>query len=118
MSEVAMLVTASGIMQNVLVGLLVTALGIFAWLAAISRNVKTFQFQLSVFIIIWIAGELVDLLQGNQMMVGMGMDSLGSAVHLGAMIFFSAMIWLRFVTARARGRKIVEDAPPDYLMDK
>ena len=108
----------SGIMENVLMGSLFGALGIFAWLAAISRNVRAFQFQISVFIIIWITGELVDLLQKDQPATFLGIDNAGSLIHVCAMIFFSAMIWLRFITARSRGRTVVDEAPPDYLMDK
>jgi membrane associated rhomboid family serine protease len=108
----------STVMEDVLVGLLIVALGIFAWLATISRNIRAFQFQISVFIIIWIAGELVDMIQGDQLVTLFGTSSMASLIHVGAMIFFSAMIWLRFISARARGRKMVDDVPPDYLIDK
>ena len=119
MLDAAAQASISSLMENVLIGLLVGALGIFAWLAAISRNLRAFQFQISIFIIIWIAGELVDLLQGGQIISLLGNSSAGSIVHVGAMIFFSAMIWLRFLTARSKGRKMVDDMPPpDYLIDK
>lgn len=117
-SDSATQILASSVMEDVLLGLLVIALGIFGWVAAISRNIRAFQFQISVFIVIWIAGELVDVSQGDSLVSLLGTSSVGSIVHVGAMIFFSVMIWLRFITSRARSRRMVDDEPADYLIDK
>ena len=110
----------SGVMEGVLIGLLASGLAIFGWLTVISRNPRMFQFQISVFIMIWIAGELVDIMQGNDVLSLMGIGSAASFIHLGAMIFFAAMIWLRFIAARSKGRKLVDDdaTSSGYLIDK
>ena len=118
MLDTAVQASISAAMENVLIGLLVVALGIFGWLATISRNIRAFQFQISVFIIIWITGELVDMIQSGKFLAAPGIESAGSQIHLGAMIFFSAMIWLRFISARAKGKKIVDEPPADYFIDK
>ncbi|MFY9796713.1 MAG: hypothetical protein WAJ93_13580, partial [Candidatus Nitrosopolaris sp.] len=45
--------------------LLLAALGIFVWLAAKSKDIRTFQFQISIFIIIWVLGQVAGSLQDN-----------------------------------------------------
>jgi hypothetical protein len=53
-------------MNSLTIILLSTALSLFIWLAATqSKKIRSFQFQLSVFIIIWIVGDLFDILQNN-----------------------------------------------------
>ena len=43
--------------------LLLAALGIFVWLAAKSKDIRSFQFQISIFIIIWVLGQAAGSLQ-------------------------------------------------------
>jgi hypothetical protein len=52
-------------MNSITTLLLLVALGIFVWLAVRSRNIRSFQFQISIFIIIWILGEITGILQNN-----------------------------------------------------
>jgi CDP-diglyceride synthetase len=87
--------------------LLVVALGIFAWLAAKSRSARSFQFQLSLFIVIWIAGEIVDLLQEQRVML-LPYHNAGLYVHVLAMGLFSAMLWTRFYLSRKSGKKMAD----------
>ena len=47
------------IVSNFTLYLLFVALGIFVWLAWRSRSVKSFQFQISIFLLIWIGGEFM-----------------------------------------------------------
>jgi hypothetical protein len=76
--------------------LLVVALGIFVWLTARSRNIKSFQFQISMFILIWITGEIVDLL-GEE-----------GVVELFSTNEISAMLWIRFYLSEKSGKKIAD----------
>ena len=50
------------LMSNFTFYLLFVALGIFVWLACRSHSVKSFQFQISIFILIWIGGEIMTTL--------------------------------------------------------
>jgi len=50
------------LMNSITIMLLLGALGIFIWLAARSKNIRSFQFQMSIFIIIWILGDMVSVL--------------------------------------------------------
>ena len=91
--------------------LLVIALGIFVWLTARSRNIKGFQFQISLFILIWIIGEIVDLL-GEEGGGGVGVlfstSEIGRYVHVLAMALFSTMLWIRFYLSEKRGKRMAD----------
>jgi bacteriorhodopsin len=93
---------------NLTLVLLVIALGIFGWLTARSRNIKSFQFQISMFILIWITGEIVDLLGEEGVVETFSTSEIGIYVHVLAMAMFSAMLWMRFYLSKKRGKKIAD----------
>jgi membrane associated rhomboid family serine protease len=102
------------LMHQIVVGLLIVAIGIFGAVAVKSSGIRSFQFQISVFIMIWIVGELVDIMQdlGSFSLYD---PELGMEIHLASMVFFSVMLWLRFYFARQRQKKIVEASTSDYF---
>jgi len=90
--------------------LLLGSLVIFGWLALKSRSVKTFQFQISVFIAIMAAGGIVELLSNNGIIqLPSALQELGFLLHVGSMIFFSLMIWLRYYNSKMRGTSMIEE---------
>ena len=93
---------------NLTLVLLVTALGIFVWLTARSRNIKSFQFQISIFILIWITGEIVDLLGEEGVVEVFSTSEIGIYVHVFAMAMFGAMLWIRFYLSEKRGKRIAD----------
>jgi hypothetical protein len=103
--------------------LLVISLGIFSWLTAKSKSVRSFQFQISLFIIIWIMGEIIDILQEEGVLPELKLlqqppfqpssDGLGIYIHVSAMAMFSAMLWARFYLSIRSGKKL-----SDSLQDK
>jgi bacteriorhodopsin len=88
--------------------LLVIALGIFVWLTARSRNIKSFQFQISLFILVWIIGEIVDLLGEEGVVMQFSTSEIGMYVHVLAMAMFSTMLWIRFYLSEKRGKRIAD----------
>jgi uncharacterized membrane protein SirB2 len=86
--------------------LLVIALGIFVWLTARSRNIKSFQFQISMFILIWITGEIVDLLGEEGVVVLFSTSEIGIYIHVLAMAMFGSMLWIRFYLSEKSGKRI------------
>ena len=92
--------------------LLLVSLIIFVWLAVKSRSVKSFQFQTSLFIAIMVVGGLVDLLLNKGMIkVASAFQELGFLIHVGSMIFFSMMIWLRYYNSKKTGKKMIDEIP-------
>jgi hypothetical protein len=88
--------------------LLVVALGIFVWLTARSRNIKSFQFQISVFILIWVIAEIIDLLGEEGVIELFSTSDIGMYVHVLAMAMFSAMIWIRFYLSDKSGKRMAD----------
>jgi len=98
------------LMNSITIMLLLGALGIFVWLAARSKSIRSFQFQLSIFIIIWIVGDMVSVLHDNGIIGFSALQSdLGSGIHLVSMVFFSMMLWLRYYYSERSGKKMIED---------
>lgn len=106
MTEEAILISSSSGSSTLV--LLVIALGIFAWLTARSRSVKSFQFQISLFILIWITGEIVDLLGEDGVVELFSITELGIYIHVVAMAMFSAMLWIRFYLSEKKGKRIAD----------
>ena len=98
------------LMNSITIMLLLGALGIFVWLAARSKNIRSFQFQLSIFIIIWIVGDMVSILHDNGIVGFSALQSgLGAGIHVLSMVFFSMMLWLRYYYSERSSKKIIED---------
>jgi len=57
------------IMSNITVILLLVALGIFVWLVVRSKSIRSFQFQMSIFLVVWILGEIAGSLRDNRIIV-------------------------------------------------
>jgi uncharacterized membrane protein SirB2 len=102
------LVLFSSPFGNLTLVLLVIALGIFVWLTARSRNIKSFQFQISIFILIWIIGEIVDLLGEERVVELFSTSEIGIYVHVLAMAIFSSMLWIRFYLSEKSGKRIAD----------
>ena len=97
-------------MNSITILLLLGALGIFVWLAARSKNIRSFQFQLSIFIIIWTLGDMVSILHDNGIVGFSALQSeLGSGIHVVSMVFFSVMLWLRYYYSQRSSKKLIED---------
>jgi hypothetical protein len=79
---------------------------IFVWLAIRSKSIKSFQFQISIFIAVYIFGELIE---NNRIDIFSTLPSnIGSQIHVGSAIFFTIMMWFRFYYAEKRGKKMIE----------
>ena len=97
-------------MNNITIILLLIALGIFVWQATRSKSIRSFQFQVSVFLVVWILGEIVGILEDTGIIVFPALQgNLGLEIHVISMVFFSFMLWLRFYYSERSGKRIIED---------
>ena len=95
--------------ENLTLPMLLISLCIFLWIVFKSRNIKTFQSQISIFVIIWIIGETASTLQENGLLhMSRNLRSLGLQIHVISMIFFSITIWLRFSYFRNRQHRLAD----------
>ena len=99
---------------------------LFGYLAIKSRNIRSFQFKISILILIWMAGELVKVLLENGIIsMPRFMEEIGYEIHLGSMIFFGVFLYGRYYYSSKRGRKLIENveiedyhpSPPDEVGD-
>lgn len=81
---------------------------IFVWLAIRSKNIKSFQLQISVFIAVYIIGGIIENNNGRIAIFSGLPPEIGSQIHVIAAIFFTIMIWFRFYYADLRGKKMIE----------
>ena len=79
---------------------------IFVWLAIRSKSIKSFQFQISIFIAVYLLGVIIE---NNKIAIFSTLPpNLGSQIHVGSAIFFTVMMWFRFYYAEKRGKKMIE----------
>jgi hypothetical protein len=77
------------LMDNITTTLLMVALGIFVWLAVLSKNIR----------ILWDSGIIsLSALQGD----------VGLEIHVVSMFFFSMLLWVRFYYSQRSGRRMIE----------
>jgi hypothetical protein len=63
---------------------------------------------MSIFVIIWVVGEIMRFLQEEKIFTIFGVADLGAVLHTVAMIFFSLMLWIRFYYSRRSGKLMIE----------
>jgi D-alanyl-lipoteichoic acid acyltransferase DltB (MBOAT superfamily) len=89
--------------------LLLAALSIFVWLAAQSKNIRSFQLQISIFIIIWVLGGVAYTLQDSGIIVVSPLQGdIGLEIHVISVAFLSIMIWLRFYYSQRSRKRLIE----------
>jgi hypothetical protein len=81
---------------------------IFVWLAIRSKNIKSFQLQISVFIAVYIIGGIIENNNGRIAMFSMLPPEIGSQIHVIVAIFFTIMIWFRFYYSDLTGKRMIE----------
>src|ERR671931_1596153 len=98
-------------MSYVTLILSIIPLAIFIWLAVRSKNIRAFQFQISIFIAIYILGEIIE----NNRIAAFSIlpPDIGPQIHVGSAIFFTIMVWFRFYYAEKGGKKMVESSSID-----
>jgi preprotein translocase subunit SecG len=81
---------------------------IFIWLAVRSKSIKNFQFQIFVFIAVYILGEIIE---NNRIAIFSDLPpDIGPQIHVGSAIFFTIMIWLRFYYTEKSRKNMVESS--------
>jgi hypothetical protein len=97
-------------MNNITIILLLIALGIFVWQVSRSKSIRSFQFQISMFLVVWILGEIVGNLEDNGIIVFPALQgNIGLEIHVVSMVLFGLMLWLRFYYSERSGKKMIED---------
>ncbi len=86
--------------------ILFVLLAIFGWLSVKYRNIRNFEFQILVFIVIYIIGEILEDYKIPSLSVTL--PYLGSQIHVVAAAFLAIILWLRLYHVRSSGRKTID----------
>jgi hypothetical protein len=86
--------------------ILFMSLAIFGWLAIRYRNIRSFEFQISLFIVVYIMGEILEVYEIPSLSTSF--PYIGSQIHLTAAVFLAAILWLRLHSVRKSGRKMTD----------
>jgi len=90
--------------------LFLVSLAFFVLLSIKSKSIRTFQFQISLFIGLYVLGEIIEI---KELAAFLSIpESLGSQIHVGATIFLTFIIWIRFYYSEKGIKKLV-DSPAD-----
>jgi hypothetical protein len=79
-------------------------------LAIKSKSIRTFQLQISLFIGLYVLGEIIEI---KELATSLSIpESLGSQIHVGAIIFLTSIIWIRLYYSEKSIKNLV-DTPAD-----
>lgn len=98
--------------SNITSFLILISLIIFIWLAIKSKSINSFQFQLMVFILMYLVGQIIEN-NGDSIFFSMLPKDFGSQIHVIAATFFTIMILFRFYYANPRKNKIIDEHRED-----
>jgi hypothetical protein len=104
------------VMSSITLILLLATLYAFILLAARSKDIRSFHFQISIFIIIWVSGQIVDILQESGIIVLSPLQGdIELEIHVISLVFLSIMLWVRFYYSERSMRRIIEDTVSESL---
>lgn len=80
----------------------------FVWLSIKSKNIRSFQSQISLFIGLYVIGELFEI---KEVSTALSIpEELGSQIHVAATIFLAIVVWTRLYYS-GKGIKTLTDTP-------
>ena len=92
----------SGFSGGLTLIILFLSLAIFGWLTVKCRNIRSYEFQITVFIMVYIIGELLEDYKIPTL------PYIGSQIHVVSAVFLALILWLRLYSVRKGGRKTID----------
>ena len=97
------------IFTNITILLLLGAFGVFGILALQHKKIKSFQFQMSVILLILIVSEIIDAFFDFNYIQNHFLEYLGSIIHVISMAGIALIFWGRFVHAKKIQKSLVDE---------
>jgi hypothetical protein len=88
---------------------------IFLWLSIKSKSIKSFQFQIFVFILLYFVGQIMENNNNRIHIFSILSPNLGSQIHVIAAVFLTIVIWLRFYYSERRKKKMMDNPKDDII---
>ena len=97
------------IFTNVTLLLLLGAFVIFGILALQHKKIKSFQFQMSIVLLVLIFSEVIDVLFDFNYIQNHMLEHVSSIIHVSSMAGVALIFWGRFVHAKKSQTKLVDE---------
>lgn len=105
LTEISVLSFSSGLTLIILF----MSLAIFGWLSLRYRNIRSFEFQILIFIIVYVVGEIIE---DYKIPFFSAFPYIGSQIHILSAVFLAIMLWLRLYSVRKSGRNMTDKMQP------
>ena len=105
LTEISFLSFSSGLTLIILF----MSLAIFGWLSLRYRNIRSFEFQILIFIIVYVVGEIIE---DYKIPFFSAFPYIGSQIHILSAVFLAIMLWLRLYSVRKSGRNMIDKMQP------
>ena len=86
--------------------MLLISLALFGFIIARYRNIRRFEFQISIFILLYIIGEIFEIYKFPT--ISSVLPYIGPQFHITAALFLAIMLWLRLYSVRRNEHKTID----------
>lgn len=86
--------------------ILLITLALFGFITARYRNIRRFEFQISIFILLYIIGEIFEIYKFPT--ISSVLPYIGPQFHITATLFLAIMLWLRLYSVRRNEHKTID----------
>lgn len=91
--------------------MLLITLAIFGLITARYRNIRRFELQISIFILLYIIGEIFEVYKFPT--ISTSLPYIGPQFHIAAALFLAVMLWLRLFSVRKNEYKMIDKFESD-----
>ena len=81
-------------------------LAIFGLITTRYRNIRRFEFQIFIFILLYIIGEIFEVYKFPT--ISTSLPYIGPQFHIAAALFLAVMLWLRLYSSRRNEYKMID----------
>jgi hypothetical protein len=92
-------------MSGLMLIILFMSLAVFGWLVIRYRNIRSFEFQISIFIMTYVVGEMIE---DHKIPFFSAFPYIGSQIHIASAVLLAMILWLRLYSARKGGRNMID----------
>jgi hypothetical protein len=86
--------------------MLLMTLAIFGLITTRYRNIRRFEFQIFIFILLYIIGEIFEVYKFP--ILSISLPYIGPQLHITAALFLAIMLWLRLYSSRRNEYKMID----------
>jgi hypothetical protein len=86
--------------------MLLMTLAIFGLITTRYRNIRRFEFQIFIFILLYIIGEIFEVYKFP--ILSTSLPYIGPQLHITVALFLAIMLWLRLYSSRRNEYKMID----------